>query len=64
MLLLTAAHSDGSSVGRRSERESSQRSQDGDEHKLRGDENHVGKLELKQSKQDATSRKDKMIGFG
>ena len=39
--------SDRGGIGSRGERESSQRSHEGDEHKLRGEEDHVWKLEMK-----------------
>lgn len=44
MLLVAAAHGDGGGVDGRSKGESSQGSQDGNEHELRGKENHVGQV--------------------
>ena len=58
MLLVATTHGDRGSVGRRGERESSQRSQDGNEHELRGKEKHVW-----EAKQSATSRRDQALGL-
>ena len=46
---MTATHSNCSSVRSGGERERRQRGQDSDEHKLRGEENHVGQSKMKQS---------------
>lgn len=46
---MIATHGDNSGIGGGGERESSQRSQGGDEHELRSEENHVVKFEMKQS---------------
>ena len=48
-MLVIATHGDSSGIGGGGERESGQRSQGGDEHELRGKENHVVQLEMKQS---------------
>ena len=49
MVLVIATHGDSSGVGGGGERESSQGSQGGDEHELRGKEDHVVQFEIKQS---------------
>jgi len=46
---VVASDGDSSRIGGRGERESSQRSQGGDEHELRGKEDHVVQLEIKRS---------------
>lgn len=48
-MLVIATDGDSSGISGGGERESSQRSQGGDEHELRGKENHVVKLEMEQS---------------
>jgi len=48
-MLMITTHGDSSGIGGRGERESSQRSHDGDEHKLRSEEEHVGQFEMMQS---------------
>jgi hypothetical protein len=58
VLLVTTTHGDRCSVGGRSESESSQRRQDGDEHELRGKEKHVWEV-----KQSATGRRDQALGL-
>jgi len=48
-VLVIVTHGDSSGIGGGGERESGQRSQSGDEHEFRGEENHVVQLEMKQS---------------
>ena len=46
---MIVTHSNCSSIRSGGEGERRQRGQDSDEHKLRGEENHVGQLKMKQS---------------
>ena len=48
-MLVIATDGDSSGIGGGGEGESGQGSQGGDEHKLRGEENHVWQLKMKQS---------------
>ena len=45
---MVAAHGYSGGIGGRGKRESRQRCQDGDKHKLRSKEDHVGHLKMKQ----------------
>jgi len=53
---MIAAHGDCGSIGGGGEREGSQRSQGGDEHELRGKEDHVGELKMKRCEMRPVAR--------